>query len=118
MQKAALIVEDEWLVAMDIKGMMEVLGWRIIGPATSVEVAMTLIEHEEPAVALLDMSLINELVTPVAEALKARGVPFLVASAYLEIEAIGGEVFAGVTNIGKPVDEWRLKSALSKLPAK
>jgi hypothetical protein len=57
----------------------------------------------------------NELVTPVAEALKALNVPFAVASAYDQPELIGGEVLAGVPNIGKPTGERRLLSVLTQL---
>ncbi|GLS32323.1 hypothetical protein GCM10007937_40330 [Mesorhizobium albiziae] len=52
---------------------------------------------------------------PVAEILKTQGVPFLVASAYGSPEQFGGEVLAGVPNVGKPTGERRLLAALGEL---
>jgi DNA-binding response OmpR family regulator len=114
-QKTVLIVEDEFLIAMDLKLMLEDRGWRVIGPVATVLGALRLLEDELPSVALLDVNLGNELVTPVAEALKARDVPFAVASAYGEPEQFGGEVLAGAPNVGKPTGERRLLAALSEL---
>jgi CheY-like chemotaxis protein len=117
MQKAVLVVEDEFLIAMDLTQILEANGWRIIGPAPSVQAALGLLEGELPSVAVLDMNLRNQLVTPVAEALKRLGVPFVLASAYsmLQIEQVGGDVFSGAPVVGKPTDEDALLAALAKL---
>ncbi|TIV21379.1 MAG: response regulator, partial [Mesorhizobium sp.] len=69
MQKTVLIVEDEFLIAMDLQSILERRGWRVIGPVGSVAGASRLLERERPAVAVLDVNLGNELVTPVAEQL-------------------------------------------------
>ncbi len=114
-QKTVLIVEDEFLIAMDLKLMLEDRGWRVIGPVATVLGALRLLEDELPSVALLDVNLGNELVTAVAEALKARDVPFAIASAYGHPEQIGGEALAGAPNVGKPTGERRLLAALAEL---
>jgi DNA-binding response OmpR family regulator len=114
-QKTVLIVEDEVLIAMDLKLMLEVCGWRVIGPAATVQHALRLLEDELPSVALLDVNLGNELVTRVAETLKARDVPFALASAYEKPERFGGEVLAGAPNVGKPTGERRLLATLAQL---
>lgn len=93
--------------------MLEDAGWRVIGPAATVAAALKLLEDELPAVALLDVNLGNEYVTPVAEALKAQGVPFAVASAYKKPEEYGGAILIGVPNVGKPVGEDRLVAVLA-----
>lgn len=36
MQKSVLIVEDEFLIAMDLQAMLEDHGWRVLGPAANV----------------------------------------------------------------------------------
>src|SRR3546814_689969 len=115
MQKTILIVEDEFLIAMDLQLLLEDCGWLVIGPVATVQGALRLLEGELPLVALLDVSLGNELVTPVAEALKMRAVPFAVASAYPKPEQFGGEVLAGAPNVGKPTSERRLRAALEQL---
>lgn len=115
MQKTVLIVEDEFLIAMDLQMMLEIHGWRVLGPAATIHDALRLLEGEQPSVALLDVNLRDGVVTPVAEALKARGVPFAVASAYQDPERIGGRVLADAPNIGKPTTEPRLLAALARL---
>jgi two-component system, response regulator PdtaR len=115
MQKTVLVVEDEVLIAMDMQATLEGLGWIVMGPTPTVNAALVLIEQELPSVAILDMNLGRELVTPVAEALKDRHVPFLIASACVDPVALGGEVFEGVTNIGKPFNERGVAAALATL---
>ena len=115
MQKTVLIVEDEFLIAIDLQQMLEHHGWRVMGPVATVQAALRLLAEELPSVALLDVNLGNELITTVAETLKTQGVPFLVASAYGRPEQFGGEVLAGVPNVGKPTGERRLLAALAQL---
>jgi DNA-binding response OmpR family regulator len=118
MQKTVLIVEDEFLIALDLKLMLEEHGWRVLGPVATSEEALTLVKRELPTVAILDVNLANERVTPVAEFLKARNVPFALASAYDAPERFGGEVLLGAPNVGKPTDERRLIAALALLTAR
>ncbi|MFN4088074.1 MAG: response regulator [Alphaproteobacteria bacterium] len=115
MQKIVLIVEDEFLIAMDLQLMLERHGWQVMGPAATVDDALRLLENGLPSVALLDVNLGNGLVTPVADLLKVRNVPFAVASAYEKPERIGGVVLAGAPNVGKPILERRLLAALGQL---
>ena len=117
MQKTVLIVEDEFLIAADLQQLLEDHGWRVIGPVATVQGALRLLEDELPSVALLDVNLGKELVTPVAEFLKARNVPFAVVSAYDKPEKLGGEVLAGAPNVGKPTGERRLLAVLAQLAA-
>ena len=78
-----LVVEDEFLLALDLELVLERHGFRVLGPTATVAQALRLLEDGEPPdVALLDVNLKGEMVTPVAEALRARGVPFVLASAY------------------------------------
>jgi len=113
--QSVLIVEDEYLIALDLQLLLEAQGWRVIGPVATVRDALQLLERELPSVALLDVNLGAELVTPVAAFLKAHGVPFAVASAYDNPEQYGGEVLAGAPNAGKPLNEQRLLVALREL---
>ena len=74
-----LVVEDEPLVAEDLKALLAEAEGEPVGPASSVREAQHLIK-DGPAVdaALLDVNLRDGLVTPVLEALSARGVPTVV----------------------------------------
>src|SRR3954447_17956669 len=77
-----LVVEDEFLIAMDLELLLRRHGWRLLGPAATVGEALRLLRSGTPDVALLDINLRGEPVTPVAEALRPRRVPFVLASAY------------------------------------
>lgn len=115
MQQTVLIVEDEYLIALDLQCMLESHGWRVIGPAATVLDALALLEDELPSVALLDVNLGAELVTPVAVVLQRYGVPFAVASAYATPEQYGGPALAGVPNVGKPTNERRVLATLKQI---
>jgi DNA-binding response OmpR family regulator len=115
MQKTVLIVEDDYVIAMDLQLRLEDWGWRVIGPAANVEEALRLLDDEMPLVALLDVNLGDELVTPVAQRLKAEGVPFAVASAHAKPEHYGGPILAGIPNAGKPISDGKLMATLEQL---
>ena len=109
--RLVLVVEDDFLIAMDLELLLRRHGWRVLGPAATVAEALRLLGREAPDVALLDVSLRGELVTPVAEELRARGVPFLLASAY-DGHGLGVAALAEAPSVGKPTDERRLLAAL------
>jgi CheY-like chemotaxis protein len=109
-----LVVEDEALLALHLEFILKRHGWRVLGPAASVDQALRLLdEGGTPHVALLDVNLRGELVAPVAEALRARGVPFVLASAYNRLDQMA-LALAEVPNVGKPFDEGRLLAALAQ----
>jgi two-component system, response regulator PdtaR len=114
--RLVLVVEDELLIAMDLEQLLRRHGWRVLGPAATVAGALRLLAGETPDVALLDVNLGGEPVTPVAEELRARGVPFVLASAY-HVPAQAAAALAGAPNIGKPTGERRLLAALARAVA-
>lgn len=112
--KTVLIVEDEFLIALDLALVLERDGWSVLGPVGTIEAAMTVLDSETPSIALLDTNLMDGPVTIVAETLKARNVPFVVASAHTQPELFAGDVLNGALNVGKPIDERRLLAALQR----
>ena len=114
--RLVLVVEDEFLIAMDLEELLRRHGWRVLGPVATVAGALRLLAGERPDVALLDINLRGELVTPVAEELRARGVPFVLASAYDGHEP-AGVALAKAPSVGKPTDERRLLAALRQAVA-
>jgi DNA-binding response OmpR family regulator len=80
--KRVLVVEDEFLIALDIAGVLEQAGIAVIGPAGTVGDALQAIEGEVVHGALLDAHLGGEPVTRIADVLKARGIPFAFVSGY------------------------------------
>lgn len=51
MHKSVLVVEDEFLIAMDIQLLLERRRWSVLGIAATVEKALELLAHDLPAVA-------------------------------------------------------------------
>jgi DNA-binding response OmpR family regulator len=113
-----LVVEDEFLIAMDLEAMLWDHGWRVLGPAATVAEALRLLEDGEmPDVALLDVNLRGESVVPVAEVLRGRGVPIVLASAY-DHTASMADVLVGAPNVGKPTQERHLLATLKQAVGK
>ena len=108
-----LVVEDEVLIAMDLEAMLTQRGWRVISAAT-VQGALRLLEIERPDVALLDVNIGGEMVTPVAAALKKLDVPFVLSSAYDEMELQRVNLLVGALYVKKPVSQQRLYSVLAE----
>jgi CheY-like chemotaxis protein len=72
-----LVVEDEPLVAMVLENIIEDMGASLVGPAASVAKALQLVEAGGFNGALLDVNLRGERVDAVADALAAKGIPFV-----------------------------------------
>jgi len=77
-----LVVEDEVLVAALLEDRLEALGCNVIGPAMSVGEALELLKGDDIDAAVLDVNLGGEKVFPVADALAAKDIPFIFATAY------------------------------------
>ena len=80
MSVRVLVVEDEFLIGLDIGQQLASAGYEVVGLATSVAKALRL----EPRcdVAVLDVNLGGETCEPVAQKLRASGKPFVVLTGY------------------------------------
>ena len=98
-----LIVEDDYMIAIDLARELEDRGAEIAGLAGSVEDAKTLIDAQGDRIdgAVLDVNLGAERVYPVADALTARGVPFVFATGY--DPWIIPEAYRGIPLCEKPI---------------
>ncbi|MDZ4366112.1 MAG: response regulator [Afipia sp.] len=77
-----LVVEDEMLLLMMIEGMLEDMGCQAVSSAATVKQALALIDEQAFDVAMLDLNLDGDRSYAVADALAARGVPFLFSTGY------------------------------------
>jgi DNA-binding response OmpR family regulator len=82
--RRVLVVEDELLVSMLVEDLLVDEGCIVVGPYARVSDALDAARTEMVDVALLDVNVAGEKVFPVAEALEARGVPFLFLTGYGE----------------------------------
>ncbi len=98
-----LVVEDEYMMAEDLRRDLEKVGAEVVGPVPSVADALRLLAREDGLDgAVLDVNLRGEKAYPVADALRERGVPFVLATGY-EQWALP-EAYKEVPRCDKPVD--------------
>lgn len=111
--RRVLVVEDESLVAMLLETILEDMGCLPVGPASTVDEGLQLVSGDAPLdAALLDVNVAGRQVFPIAEALKARGVPFVFSTGYGE----GGlpDEWRGQPTLQKPFTEAAVRDALMK----
>jgi DNA-binding response OmpR family regulator len=84
-----LIVEDEYLIALDAADTLERAGLKVVGIAGSVKKALKLLAESGCDAALLDANLDGDSAEPVATALHQRGIPFLVVTGYTMEQRLG-----------------------------
>jgi DNA-binding response OmpR family regulator len=72
-----LVVEDEFLIALELSGIVERAGYSVVGPAESVDATRKVLAKQKVDLALLDINLGGELVFPIAEYLEAIGLPYI-----------------------------------------
>lgn len=77
-----LIVEDEAVVALDLALLLEDQGYICIGPAPSIESALSLLSQDSPDFCVLDANLRGKRPVEVARALAERGIPFVYLTGY------------------------------------
>jgi DNA-binding response OmpR family regulator len=77
-----LVVEDEFLIALDIAGVLEQAGLEVIGPHGTIADALRAIDGDDVHGALLDANLAGQRDGTIADALTARGIPFAFVSGY------------------------------------
>lgn len=98
--RTVLVVEDDYLIAQDVRRELESAGAVVVGPVPSVRRALDLIDSQASIdAAVLDVNLGDEKSFAVAEALEARGVPYLFATGY---------------NSADVPDEWRRATIVMK----
>jgi CheY-like chemotaxis protein len=82
--KRVLVVEDEVMIRMLLEDMLADLGYEVAGATGALDEALSLARANDLDIAILDVNLSGTPVYPVAEALAARGVPFIFSTGYGE----------------------------------
>jgi DNA-binding response OmpR family regulator len=109
--RRVLVVEDDFHVAESLAMAFAAHGCEVVGPVATVEAALALIVAGGPIDgAVLDINLRGELAYPVADALRARRVPFVFTTGY--DEQVVAEPYGGIACFEKPVLPGRVLEAL------
>ena len=112
--KMVLVVEDDFLLAMDINQTLHRAEAQVIGPVGTVPGALDLMDqHRFLDAAVLDVNLGGQPVFPVAERLAGQGIPFLFATGYREKDM--PKHFASAARVQKPYEPAQLLAALLKI---
>ncbi len=78
-----LVVEDDLMIAMLVDDVLKEAGCEVVGPFPRLAPALQAATSEARLdAALLDINLAGELVSPVADRLIERGVPFVFLTGY------------------------------------
>jgi PAS domain S-box-containing protein len=103
-----LVVEDEALVALAVNDALVDFGWSVIGPFSVVADARNVVLKTAISAAILDVNLNGDLVYPLAELLRERGIPFVFVTGY-GVESIDPR-FRDAHVLHKPIERDVLQS--------
>jgi DNA-binding response OmpR family regulator len=110
MSVRVLVVEDEFMIALDISQQLAAAGFEVVGPAKSVAKALGLVAEPGCDVAILDLNLGGETSESVARKLRALGKPFIILSGYSTDDPL--QWLNGATVLRKPLPMCDLLAAI------
>lgn len=101
--KRVFLVEDEYMIADDMRRLLERAGAYVIGPVGTVAQALKLLDVTDALdLAVLDLNLGGEKAFAIADRLRDRGVRFVFATGYDQDAT--PQRFADVPHYEKPLD--------------
>jgi CheY-like chemotaxis protein len=110
--RRVLLVEDDGMISLMLRDMIEELGFTVIGPVYNLAEGLERAGSEELDFAVLDYRLGEDADSrPIAELLADRGIPFAFATAYGK-GSIAPD-YGGVPIIDKPVVPEELERILA-----
>ena len=107
-----LVVDDEPLISMLVENWLDELGCEVAGPARTVEDGLALAGGQLDG-AILDVNLGGDTCYPLANALRARGVPLAFATGDGAVDERQG--FKDPLLLHKPFDFESVKSTIEAL---
>ncbi len=111
-----LVVEDAFLVGIQLKEDLESLGYSVIGPANSVKKALMLIDENAINAAILDVNLGHEDSIPIAKKLEESSIPFIFITGY-ESVSVDNTSFPHKKLLRKPILLPDIQEAITTLDA-
>jgi len=111
--RRVLLVEDEIFVVWLLEDMLADLGCAVVGPASSVNQALAMIDAEAIDAVVLDVNLNGQMSYPIADVLAARSVPFVFSTGYDKDTLLDGYRIFPV--LQKPFHRSQLSVVLAKM---
>src|SRR5919201_962445 len=120
MATRVLIAEDETIIRLDLKGMLEGAGFKVCAEARDGEEAVALARVEQPDLALLDVKMPRlDGIDAARRILEERPIPIVMVTAYGERDLVSRAVEAGVFGyLVKPFRETDLLPAIETARAR
>ncbi len=112
-----LVVEDEFIIALDLSETVQDLGYELEGPFAGNEDAFEAIEDDMPDLAILDVVTADGEVYPLADRLSAAGVPIIFHSGHVPPEEVKA-LYPDAQACAKPCPPDRIIGALQEAAAK
>lgn len=110
---SVFLVEDEAMIRMMVADMLEDLGYRVAAEAGDIAEATRLARSTTFDIAILDVNVNGKVISPVAEVIQARNIPFVFATGY---GAQGlPEEYRDRPTLQKPFQMDTLKSVLERV---
>ncbi len=109
----ALVVEDEYFVAADLKRILKQQGAELVMLSGSVDDAMAKFKDDEFDFGLLNINIRGKMTFLVADEFRRRSVPFAFVSGYDKNKI--PPRFEAVPNWGKPYDDRQIVDGIRKL---
>jgi CheY-like chemotaxis protein len=105
-----LVVEDNFNIAVALTRLLKLRGNEVVGPTSTVTGALALIADQPIDGAILDINLRGEVVYPVCDALRAKGVRVVFMTGYDQKSV--KPAYIDVPCLQKPVTVDRVLQAL------
>lgn len=97
-----LVVEDDYLLAMEVKEVLESAGAEVVGPVGRIEPAREAMDRNPVHGAILDVKLDGHTSFPLVDDLLAREVPVILASGLEQAQL--PERYQALPIVPKPID--------------
>lgn len=109
-----MVVEDEWLIAMEVRNLLAKAGCTVLGPLNSAPRALASLDREVPDAAILDLNLRGEYPVHLVRALSTRAIPCVIVTGYGRSQVTAPEV-RNFPQLSKPIDHDRLLQNLREI---
>jgi PAS domain S-box-containing protein len=113
-RRRVLLVEDDPVLGFELQSALSDSGLDVIGPARTLQEALTLAADKNLSAAVLDIHLGGVMVFPVAEYLRLRALPILFITGY-DIAAVAPEPLRNAPVMQKPVNADDLVGRIREL---
>lgn len=109
--KRILVLEDEYLLAVEAADALRELGAIVVGPVHRLDAALGLLATDRMDAALLDVNIAGSSSLTVAERLTELGIPFVFTTGY----GAHANVPVGSSIVDKPYTRDQIEAALLSL---